>query len=611
MDMKTPAEGSSAKAVSGKRLTALRAQLAAQGVDGVLLPRSDEHQGEYVPPHAERLAWLTGFKGSAGLAVVLKERAAIFVDGRYTLQVREEVDTALFEPLPLAEQGPRDWIAKTLAGGRLGYDPWLHTRAQVRGFEAAARRAGGALLPLAANPIDAVWPDQPALPAAPARPHPLEYAGRSSAEKRAEISGILAEQGARAAVLTLPDSIAWLLNLRGGDVGHMPVVLSFAILHDDGRVDWFVAANKLNEELLAWIDPQVTAHPPEAFAGALDALGSGPVLADSLTAAEWIFGRLEAAGAQIIDASDPCQLPKACKNSVEIEGARRAHRRDGAAVSRFLAWFSRQGAARAGSNDPVMELEAADKLESFRRINPELRDLSFDTIAGAGPHGAVVHYRVSAQSNRALGAGELFLLDSGGQYPDGTTDITRTLAVGTPTPEMRERFTRVLQGHIAIATARFPKGTTGSALDILARMPLWQAGLDYDHGTGHGVGSYLGVHEGPQRISKLPNSVALRPGMIVSNEPGYYKEGAYGIRIENLVAVVEAEAEESDGQAMLAFETLTLAPIDSALIDIGMLSESELGWVNAYHARVRESLAPLLDGEDLAWLEEATETLRR
>ena len=602
---------SPAKAASAERLAALRDELKRQGVDGVLVPRSDEHQGEYVPPHAERLAWLTGFKGSAGLAAVLKDEAAIFVDGRYTLQVREEVDTELFEPLGLAEDKPRDWVRENLGKGKLGFDPWLHTRAQLRGFEAAVARSGGSLVALERNPIDAVWSDRPAPPAAPARPHPLAYAGRSSAEKREEISAALCEKGVRAAVLTLPDSIAWLLNVRGGDVGHSPLVLSFAILHEDGRVDWFVDAAKLDGELRAWLDPQVAALAPADLGPALDALAGDKVLVDSTSAAEWVFRRLDAAGVEILDDSDPCKLPKACKNETELEGARRAHARDGVAVSRFLAWFANAAVERAGGNDPVMELEAADKLEDFRRMSPELRDLSFDTISGAGPHGAVVHYRVDEDSNRALGEGELYLVDSGGQYLDGTTDITRTLAVGTPTAEMRERFTRVLKGHIALATARFPAGTTGSALDALARMPLWQAGLDYDHGTGHGVGSYLGVHEGPQRISKLPNRVALKPGMIVSNEPGYYKEGAYGIRIENLVAVVDAEPDGEDSQPMLAFETLTLAPLDRSLIQVDLLSDSELDWIDAYHARVRKTLSPELDGEELDWLEAATEPLDR
>jgi Xaa-Pro aminopeptidase len=601
----------SARAASAERLAALRDELKRQGADGFLVPRADEHQGEYVPPHAERLAWLTGFEGSAGLAAVLAGKAAIFVDGRYTLQVREEVDTDAFEPLSLAEDKPRDWIRDNLGKGKLGFDPWLHTRAQVRGFEAAAARAGGSLKALERNPIDAVWNDPPAPPKALARPHPLAYAGKPSAEKRDEVSASLREKGVRAAVLTLPDSIAWLLNVRGGDVGRTPLVLSFAILHDDGRVDWFVDAAKLDEELRAWLDPQVTALAPGDFGPALDALAGGKVLADSASAAEWVFRRLEAAGAEILDESDPCQLPKACKNETELDGARRAHARDGVALSRFLAWFAAEAGQRAGGNDPVMELEAAGKLEGFRRMSPELRDLSFDTISGSGPHGAVVHYRVDEDSDRALGDGELYLVDSGGQYPDGTTDVTRTLAVGKPTAEMRERFTRVLKGHIALATARFPQGTTGSALDALARLPLWQAGLDYDHGTGHGVGSYLGVHEGPQRISKLPNRVALKPGMIVSNEPGYYKEGAYGIRIENLVAVVEAEAEGEDSQPMLAFETLTLAPLDRSLIEVDALSDAELAWVDGYHARVRKTLSPELDGEDLAWLETATAPLQR
>ena len=607
--MNSPKPADPTGGASAERVAALRQQLASQEVDGFLIPRSDEHQGEYVPPHAERLAWLTGFKGSAGLAAVLKETAAIFVDGRYTLQVREEVDTDLFATLSLGEDKPSDWLREKLGTGRLGYDPWLHTRGQIRGFAAAMKRAGGSLVALDRNPVDAVWQDRPEPPKAKAYPHPLAYAGKPSAEKRDEIAESLRAQGARAAVLTLPDSIAWLLNVRGGDVGHTPLVLSFAVIHDDARIDWFVDPAKLDEELRAWLDPQVTAQMPNDFGPALDSLSCGKVLVDSTSAAEWIFQRLEKAGAEILDAADPCQLPKARKNATELEGARHAHARDGVALSRFLAWLDREAGPRAGGNDPVTEIEAADRLEAFRRVSPELRDLSFDTISGAGPHGAVVHYRVDADSDRALGDGELYLVDSGGQYPDGTTDVTRTIAIGEPTAEMRERFTRVLKGHIALATARFPKGTTGSALDALARLPLWQAGLDFDHGTGHGVGSYLGVHEGPQRISKIANKVALEPGMIVSNEPGYYKEGAYGIRIENLVAVVEAAAEGADSRPMLAFETLTLAPFDRRLIDVALLTDAERAWVDGYHARVRDTHASELEGEDLSWLQAATAPL--
>ncbi|MDX1711134.1 MAG: aminopeptidase P family protein [Rhodovibrionaceae bacterium] len=618
-DLKREAEqadrGLDPDAPRGPRLDALRAELRRLGADGFVIPRADEHQGEYVPLRAMRLAWLTGFTGSAGQAVVLADKAAVFVDGRYTLQVASETDAALFARRHLTEEPPDEWIAENLPhGGRLGYDPWLHTRDQVRRLEAAAARAGGTAVALEENPLDAVWPDQPPAPLAPVAPHPLEMAGRSSGDKRDQVAEALKKEGAQAVVLSLADSIAWLLNVRGGDVAHTPLPLSFALLRADGTADWFVDRRKLLPGLAEWLGKDVVIRSPEELDTALDELGGAraKVMADPASAPAQVIRRLAEAGAQLVEKPDPCLLPKAMKTAVEVDGARAAHLRDGAAVSRFLAWLDREAPRRAqaagngGNEAPLSEMEAAERLLAFRAENPELRDISFDTISGAGPNGAIVHYRVSERSSRALGLGELYLVDSGGQYPDGTTDITRTLPIGEPTAEMRARYTRVLKGHIALATARFPEGTTGSQLDTLARRPLWEAGLDYDHGTGHGVGSFLCVHEGPQRISKAPNRIALKPGMIVSNEPGYYKADAYGIRIENLVTVVPAERQPDEDREMLAFETLTLAPIDMRLVEPELLTAEETDWLNAYHQRVRQALTPLLDAETAAWLEQAT-----
>ena len=606
-------DGLGAGADHAARLADLRAELERRGLQGFLVPRNDEHQGEYVPPRAQRLAWLTGFTGSAGAALVLADRAAVFVDGRYTLQVRQEVDTALFAPVHLAEQSPADWIAENLtSGAKLGYDPWLHSESQVKGLRTAAEKAGGRLVPCEQNPLDAVWRGQPAPPLAPVRPHDLSHAGQPAAEKRAQIGVEIEARGATATVLTLPDSIAWLLNVRGGDVTHTPFTLSFAILRADGGTTWFVDDRKLTAATRQHLGNAVAVAPPEAFGPALEALGreGAKVTLDPASAPDWAFEHLRQSGAKVITEPDPCLLPKARKNATEIDGARAAHLRDGLAVTRFLAWLDVEAPARAG-RDPVTEIEAAERLAAFRRRSDAFRDLSFDTISGAGPNGAIVHYRVDAKSNRGLGAGELYLVDSGAQYPDGTTDVTRTLAIGAPSAEMRDRFTRVLKGHIAIATARFPKGTNGSQLDTLARRPLWEAGLDFDHGTGHGVGSYLSVHEGPQRIAKAPNPVALEPGMIVSNEPGYYKEGAYGIRIENLVTVVALSAPPDSEREMLGFETLTLAPIDRALIEPALLDAAETAWLDAYHARVRDALTPQLEPETADWLAAATAPLKR
>ncbi|HVO14464.1 MAG TPA: aminopeptidase P family protein [Alphaproteobacteria bacterium] len=599
-DRRRPAKAANGAAPSAPaaRLAALRAVLKRRDLTGFVIPRADEHQGEYVPPCAERLAWLTGFTGSAGLAIVLTDRAAVFVDGRYTLQVAAQVDASLYELRHITNEPPEQWLASALQPGtRLGIDPWLHTPAGLERLEAACRKAGAELV-RTENAVDAAWTDRPAPPKAPVVPHDLAFAGRDSASKRAEIAQALAADKIGAVVLTLPESIAWLLNVRGGDVAHSPLPLSFAILDADARVDLFLDPAKISPGLKEHLGAEVAVYAPARFGPALDALGRAKarVQADPATAADWVFQRLAASGAEIVRATDPCLLPKACKNEVELNGTRAAHRRDGAALTRFLAWL-----ARTAPSGKITEIAAAERLEAFRRESNLFRDLSFDTISGAGPNGAIVHYRVTEASNRRIEPGMLYLVDSGAQYPDGTTDVTRTVAVGTPPAEAREHFTRVLKGHIALASVRFPKGTTGPQLDTLARRPLWEAGLDYDHGTGHGVGSYLGVHEGPQSISKRQNTVALRPGMIVSNEPGYYRTGAYGIRIENLVVVLPADSTD-----MLGFETLTLAPIDRALVEPKLMTADEIGWLDLYHARVREALTPLVDGETAAWLADAT-----
>ena len=586
-----------------QRLAALRAELAARGIDGFLVPLADDHQNEWVPAHARRLAWLTGFTGSAGVAVVLADGAAIFVDGRYTLQSREQVDTALFAIHHITDEPATDWIAANLGEGTLGYDPWLATLGEVTRYRAACEKAGGTLQPCDDNPLDAAWVDRPARPAAPMAPHDLAFAGESAAKKRARLAAKLATDGVDAAVLTAPDSIGWLLNVRGGDLEYTPIALAFAILKADASVELFVDPGKTSPKLTVHLGNAVSIAAPGAFASALDSLGAerAKVLADPASAASFVFDRLEAAGANIVRGPDPCALPKACKNDVELAGMRASHVRDGAALTTFLGWLG-----EAAADGALDEWAVAEHLEGIRRGGEHFQRLSFPTIAGAGPHGAIVHYRVTEESNRRLQPGELFLVDSGAQYLDGTTDVTRTVAIGAPGDEERERFTRVLKGHIALATCRFPKGTTGSQLDVLARHALWQAGLDYDHGTGHGVGSYLNVHEGPQRISKIPNRAALHPGMIVSNEPGYYKEDAYGIRIENLVAVREAEAPEGAERPLYEFETLTLAPIDRALIDTSLMNEAEIGWLDRYHARVRETLTPLVDSATATWLATAT-----
>ena len=591
------------------RVPALRQRLAALELDGFVVPRADAHQGENVPAAAERLAWLTGFTGSAGLAIVLTDRAALFVDGRYTLQAPAQVDGKVFEFKHLIDDPHADWMVEHLsAGARVGFDPWLHTVSWVQRVSAKLEAAGAALVPVEANPVDEVWTDRPPMPLSPVLPHDDAHAGRGSEDKRMALGAELEKAGADAAILSAPDAIAWLLNIRGGDVPRTPLPLSFAVLRSDGQVDLFIDNRKLTPGLERHLGNQVAVQPPDRLGPALDALGQEgkTVRIDSATGPAWIDSRLRAAGATVRSEIDICALPKARKNAAEIAGTRSAHGRDGVAVARFLAWLD-----RVAPGGGITEIAAEEKLRAMRAEQPHYRDDSFDTITGAGPNGAIVHYRVTEETNRLLDPGSLYLVDSGAQYLDGTTDITRTIAVGTPDDEMRRRFTLVLKGHIALATSRFPKGTTGSQLDILARQFLWADGLDYDHGTGHGVGSYLGVHEGPARISKMPNTVALEPGMILSNEPGYYRSGQYGIRIENLVLVRECDSLPNAERPMMEFETLTLAPIDLALVEPSLLSAKEIDWLDAYHERVRAAIGPQLDGEVADWLVQATRSIGR
>ncbi|HCK85091.1 MAG TPA: X-Pro aminopeptidase [Hyphomonadaceae bacterium] len=589
-------------ALGRKHLPQLRKALKAAGLDGFIVPHEDEWQNEYVPAAYDRLAWTTGFTGSAGAAVVLGEQAAIFTDGRYTLQVRAQVDGNLFEYLDLVDGGPAPYLRdKAPSGARIGYDPKLHSPDALDKLRKAALDAGAELVAVAHNPIDAIWNDRPPIPMARVEAQPEAFTGESATSKRHRLGAGLGDQKADAVVITSPASIAWLFNIRGGDVSRTPLPLGEAILRADGKADLFLAEEKVTPELRQWLGNEVAVRPSRDLAPALAELKGKRVRLDPASASAWYFEQLRTAGAEIVKGQDPVVLPRACKNEAELDGSRAAHRRDGAAVSRYLHWVASE--AQSGKVD---EISACKQLEEFRQATGALKDLSFDSISGAGPNGAIVHYRVSKKTNRRLARGSLFLIDSGAQYLDGTTDITRTVAIGRPNKEMRERFTRVLKGHIALARVRFPKGTTGHQLDALARMSLWEAGLDYDHGTGHGVGSYLGVHEGPQRIAKWVNTQPLEPGMIVSNEPGYYKTGGYGIRIENLQVVAPAEDVPGGERPMLGFETLTLAPIDRALVVKALLTKEERDWLNAYHARVREVIGAQLEGEAKVWLEEAT-----
>jgi Xaa-Pro aminopeptidase len=623
---------------ASQRVERLRALMAKRGLDAVLVPRADEHQGEYVAPSAERLRWLTGFSGSAGLAIVARKAAALFVDGRYVIQARDQIDVRTFKILEVPGAKPSEWLRTHLgAGSMVGFDPWLHTAGMIEELAKALEPKGIGLKALPKNPVDKIWrKERPAPPCAPVVPHALEYAGKPAKQKLAELRATLRKEGQDAVILTLPDSIAWLLNIRGSDVAHNPVALAFAIVPVAGKVELYIDPGKISPEARAHLGKLVDIVPDDKSAWkerphnetaaqrsareraakqadkkVRKALGArlkqmdARIRLDPNTAAAWFFRKLKGGRAKIERAVDPCLLPKARKNATEIEGSRAAHKRDGASVVRFLAWLDRE--SEAGSLD---EIAAARRLEATRSETQALKEISFDTISGAGANGAIVHYRVTTATNRRLEPGSLYLVDSGAQYLDGTTDITRTVAIGKPTREMCERFTLVLKGHIAIATARFPKGTRGSDLDPFARRALWEAGLDYDHGTGHGIGSYLSVHEGPQSISKR-GMTALEPGMIVSNEPGYYKEGQYGIRIENLVLVTEPEKLSGGDRETMAFETLTLAPMDRRLVVPELMSLAELDWLNAYHARVNEVIGPELGPLDRAWLEAATAPIER
>ncbi len=582
-----------------KHVPLIRQAMAAQGLDGFVIPHEDEHQNEYLPEANDRLAWATGFTGSAGAAVILKDKAAVFVDGRYTLQVRDQVDGATFEYRDLVEGGVPGYLeTATFKGQVVGYDPRLHSPDALERLRAAASKAGSTLKPVTPNPLDEAWGTlRPNQPRAPVVAQTLAYSGEESADKRARVGAAIAAGGADAAVITAPSSIAWLFNVRGGDVIRSPLPLAQAILNADGTARLFLDPAKVTKDLPAWLGNQVTLETTDDLEAALADLKGRKVMVDPAQSSAWYFEALVGSGASVVRGDDPCALPRACKNPVEIDGTTQAHIRDGVALAKFLHWL----ATEAQTTFPD-EIAVVTKLEGFREESGSMKDLSFDTIAGALSNGALPHYRPTERLNKRTTPGSLLLVDSGGQYLDGTTDVTRTVAMGEPTQEMAERFTLVLQGHLALASVRFPTGTTGSALDVLARGPLWARGLDYDHGTGHGVGVYLGVHEGPHRISKAPNNVALRPGMIVSNEPGFYKEGEYGIRIENLQYVTSAAPIPGGERPMLGFQALTLAPIDRRLIVVEMLSPAERAHMDSYHAEVLAKIGPLVDPEIRTWL---------
>ncbi len=588
------------------RVAGLRAKMRRLDISAFLVPRGDEHRGEYVASASERLKWLTAFSGSAGMAVVARKSAALFVDGRYTVQAPQQTNTELFEIQQVPTAKLSDWLIATLKeGDAVAFDPWLHSIDEIDQLSDLVKPHGIKLKALTGrNPIDELWGEErPARPANTISAHPLTHAGKSAADKMAKVQELLAEAGHEAVVLTMPDSICWLFNIRGSDIPHTPVVLAFAIVPKQGKAELFIAPQRCSDTVLAHLEPVAELVDPAQLKDRLARLKSigKPVLLSTSTAAYWFKGRL---GKLIARGSDPCLGMKAIKNTAEIKGTRAAHRRDAVAVCRFLAWFDREAAS--GNLD---EISAAQQLEMFRRETNKLKEISFDTISGSGPHGAIVHYRVNVETNRKIGQNELFLVDSGGQYSDGTTDITRTISTGNPSQDMRLHFTLVLKGHIAIADARFPVGTRGLDLDPLARIALWRHGLDFDHGTGHGVGSFLSVHEGPQSISKRGN-VTLEPGMIISNEPGFYRERAYGIRIENLVLVKPAKRIEGSDRKTMSFETLTFAPIDRRLIDTNLLTNDERSWLDSYHAQVFDVIAAQLDATDRAWLRAATRPLR-
>ncbi len=585
------------------RLAALREELARRKLMGFVVPRADQQQNEYVAPSEERLAWLTGFTGSAGLAIVLAKEAAIFVDGRYTLQAAKQVDRKAWQIEPLVDPPPEHWLTRHLAtGDRLGFDPWLHTSAAAERLAAACAKAGAELVAVDSNPVNSIWHERPAPPLGPVAIHGTQFSGEIEAEKLKRIRLEIAKLGVEALVLSDSHAVAWTFNIRGADVSHTPLPLSYALVPKDGRPTVFVDHRKLSNSVRDHLEQSADVAEPDALTPKLTELAKrgASIALDSATAADALSRLIAAVGGKPVRGSDPVSLLKAVKNITEIEGTRTAHQRDAVALVRFLAWIDRE--APSGG---LTEIDTVEALETFRRQTCALKDVSFPTIAGTGPNGAIVHYRVTRKSNRRISSGDLLLIDSGAQYEDGTTDVTRTIAIGEPTDEMRDRFTRVLRGHIAIARAIFPDGTTGAQLDTLARQFLWQAGVDFEHGTGHGVGSYLSVHEGPARISKL-GITPLKRGMILSNEPGYYKTDEFGIRIENLELVIGTDISGAE-KPVNAFETLTLAPIDRRLIELTMLSPTELKWLNDYHDRVNREVRPHLDDNATRlWLDEAT-----
>jgi Xaa-Pro aminopeptidase len=588
------------------RVSAFREELKRRKLAGFVVPRADQQQNEYVPPSEERLAWLTGFTGSAGIAIVLAQEAALFVDGRYTLQAGKQVDGRAWSVEPLVDPPPENWLSKHLtAGDRLGFDPWLHTSAAAERLAAACAKVGAELVAVDSNPLDAVWTERPTPPLAPVAVHGVRFAGEAEAEKLARIRAEIAKLGAEALVLSDSHAVAWTFNIRGADVAHTPLPLSYALVPKDGRPTIFIDHRKLSNSARDHLEQTADVREPDALTPTLTALAQAgrSIALDNATAADALSRLIGNAGGKAMRGNDPVSLLKAVKNSTEIAGTRSAHRRDAVALAHFLAWIDREAPSGV-----LTEIDTVEALETFRRDTGALKDVSFPTIAGTGPNGAIVHYRVTRKTNRRIARGDLLLIDSGAQYEDGTTDVTRTIAIGEPTGEMRDRFTRVLRGHIAIARAVFPDGTTGAQIDALARQFLWQAGIDFEHGTGHGVGSYLSVHEGPARISKL-GTTPLKRGMILSNEPGYYKSDAYGIRIENLELVVGTEIAGAEKE-MNAFETLTLAPIDRRLIEVNLMSTGELDWLNAYHARVAAEIRPQLDEATKLWLDEATAPVR-
>jgi len=587
------------------RLHALREQMQKDGLDGFVVPICDEHMSEYVGEYAQRLAWLTGFGGSAGSAIMLKDKAAMFIDGRYVVQVRDQVDGNLYEYVNIKDQKPHEWLAAHASkGGTIGYDAWLHTRDWVETTRKALKKTGAQLVEVGSNPIDSVWEDQPPRSPEKLAVHPDQYAGKSARDKRADVATWLKDNDYDATVIAALDSVAWFFNVRGKDIANTPVPLAYAIVRADETATLFVAPEKLTDAVREHLGNHVEIRDYDELADALSEMNGKTVAVDPERSVAAIFSALDSAGANVVKDRDPTVLAKAIKNEAEINGHKAAQKRDGAALTKFLHWMAKE--APKGELD---ELSAAARLRAFRAENPELKDLSFRTISAAGDHGALPHYSVNEETNQPVAMNSLYLVDSGGQYPDGTTDVTRVVAVGEPTAEMRKRYTQVLQGHIALDQAVFPKGTTGGQLDILARQYLWADGVDYGHGTGHGVGSYLSVHEGPQRIASFGGmNQALEPGMILSNEPGYYKAGEFGIRIENLFLVEEREIEGGE-QTMLGFETLTFAPLERKLIDVAMLSLNQREWVDDYHAKVRALIAPQLEGDDLEWLEAQTAPL--